>query len=317
MKQFIINSNDAGQRLDKFITKSTGSIPGSLIYKYLREKRIKVNRKKKEASYRLIEGDIVEMYIPDEFFCEKEELFRYIVPSLEVVYEDENILLASKAPGMSCQPDSDQKEGTLIDHVKAYLYKKGDYDPDAEASFAPALCNRIDRNTAGLVICAKNAASLRTVNAMIKDRRIRKRYLALVHGRLPEKHATLKHFLKKNSAENMVRVYTSPQKGALTALTEYEVLRYDKTRDISLIEVELHTGRTHQIRAQMSFIGNPLVGDGKYGVNREDRKAGFSYQALFSHSVEFLFPDGDSSQPLYYLKNRVFEAKPDSRFDIG
>lgn len=312
MKSFTVNSNDAGQRLDKFVLKSTCSMATSLVYKFLRTKRIKVNRKKCDASYRLAEGDVVEMYIPDEFFAAPEQSFLYIEPKIDIVFEDDNILLVNKPIGVICQPDDSNETNTLIDHVKAYLYKKGDYKPDAEATFAPALCNRIDRNTAGIVICAKNAEALRTVNQMIKERKIKKRYIALIHGRPPKDSGVLKHFLKKDAAENKVAVFPSPVKGALTAVTEYTLIKYDRERDESLVELELHTGRTHQIRAQMSYIGNPLVGDGKYGSNREDKRRGFGCQALFSRSVEFLPDDGS---PLEYLKGKIFFAKPDGRFD--
>lgn len=290
MRTFIINKNDAGQRLDKFLTKAMPVLPMSLMYKYIRTKKIKVNRKRTEQSYHLCEGDTVELFIRDEFFETDPDLaFKVLTPKLDIVYEDDSFMLLNKHPGMlahSGDGDDADDADTLINNVKSYLYKKGEYDPDAEASFAPALCNRIDRNTGGIVIAAKTAEALRDINEKIRSGEMRKFYLCAVHGKMPKPSDTLTGYLVKNSGDNIVTVYKSKPSGvkdAKTIITKYKVLEY--RNDLSLLEIELVTGRTHQIRAHLASIGHPLLGDGKYGVNRNDRRLGYKYQALYSYRL--------------------------------
>lgn len=287
MKEFIINANDAGQRLDKFIEKSTTDMPKSLIYKSIRTKKIKVNRKRAEANYILQNGDTVLMFLKDEFFVsnDPDAYFLKINPSLDIVFEDDDILLVNKHVGVSCIPDEREDRNTLINHIKAYLYHKGEYDPCAENSFAPSLCNRIDRNTCGIVIAAKNARTLRKINDDIKYRRIKKKYLCIVHGTPKPQNNIIEGYLIKDSKTNTVKVFDSkPSRGdAKSIKTGYKVL--DSKKGLSLVEVVLYTGRTHQIRAHMAHIGYPLLGDGKYGINKEDKKLGYKYQALCSYST--------------------------------
>lgn len=306
MKKVIVNKNDAGQRLDKFLFKFFDSIPASMIYKGIRKKRIKVNGKRSEISYMLKPGDVLELYINDEFFetaKNSEDVFKSITPRLNIVYEDDNILLADKAVGVSVHDDESEKVHTLINHIKAYLYTKGEYDPDNEHSFAPALCNRIDRNTAGIVIAAKNAATLRIMNEKIKNREIDKYYLCLVKGCPAKKEATLKGYIVKNEQQNRVYVHSEPVKDGKTAVTRYKVLRSGELT--SLLEVELLTGRTHQIRAHLASIGHPLAGDGKYGTNDFNKKVGMKYQALYSYKLRFNF---NEKNELSYLNGRTFEV---------
>ena len=287
MKEFIINNNDSGQRLDKFVEKATVGMPKSLIYKSIRTKKIKVNRKRAEANYILQLGDIVLLFLSEEFFAssDPEAYYLTLTPKVDVVHEDDDLLLVNKPMGVSCIPDEREDRDTLINHIKAYLYRKGEYDPEAENSFAPALCNRIDRNTCGIVIAAKNALTLRKINDDIKYRRIDKKYLCIVHGTPQPQSAVIEGYLIKDTKTNTVKVYDrKPQKGdAKSIKTGYKVLK-TKT-NLSLVEVKLYTGRTHQIRAHMAHIGHPLLGDGKYGINREDKKLGYKYQALCSYST--------------------------------
>ncbi|MBQ8408039.1 MAG: RluA family pseudouridine synthase [Clostridia bacterium] len=298
-----INKNDAGQRLDKFLTKAVKGLPASLMYKYIRTKKIKVNRKRCEQKQILLEGDEIQLFIRDEFFDSPEKddgALARITPKLDIVYEDDNIILCNKRPGVLVHEDDSARENTLIMHIQAYLYQKGEYDPEEEQSFAPALCNRIDRNTGGIVIAAKNAEALRVMNEKIKNDEIRKFYLCAVHG-IPQKRAdTLTGYLKKNSADNLVTVSDKPREGYKNIITKYKVLSGKK--DISLIEVELVTGRTHQIRAHMAHIGHPLLGDGKYGVNRDDKARGYKYQALYSYRLIFDF--GKDEGYLGYLSGK-------------
>ena len=310
MREFEIKKNDAGQRLDKFLSKAVKGLPMSLMYKYIRTKKIKVNRARTEQKYMLEEGDTVQLFIKDEFFDSPEKddsALASITPKLTIVYEDENIILCNKRPGVLVHEDDEGKDNTLIMHIKAYLYQKGEYDPENEQSFAPALCNRIDRNTGGIVIGAKNAEALRVMNEKIKNDEISKFYYCVVHGKMPKKSDTLTGFLLKDSDKNQVKIFDKQVKGSKNIITKYKVI--SERNGMSLLEIELVTGRTHQIRAHMSYIGHPLVGDGKYGVNKDDRAKGYKYQALYAYRLRFDF--NDDSGALGYLKGREVKLSRD------
>lgn len=288
MREYYITKNDSGQRLNKFLEKAVPLLSGGMMHKYLRLKRIKVNNKRTEAAYKLVEGDSVQLYLNDEYFDapKEEEAFRRIkTPRVRVVYEDEHILLADKAPGMVVHADEHGDTDTLIAHIQAYLFQSGAWNPDDAASFAPALCNRIDRNTGGIVIAAKTAEALRILNQKIRDRELDKRYLAVVEGTPRPETGVLKGYLFKDAVKNRVFVTDTPQKGAKTCETRYRTLT--KRGGLSLVECELITGRTHQIRAQFAHAGHPLLGDGKYG--KLDPHADRRYQALYSYRLTFCF----------------------------
>lgn len=288
MKEFKIGINDSGQRLDKFLSKAVKGLPASLMYKYIRKKRIKLNGKRCEASSKLCEGDILELYINDEFFVSDANYsFKAAPPVINVAYEDKNILVTDKKSGLVVHEDEHGGADTLINRIKHYLYEKGEYDPDSELSFSPALCNRIDRNTEGLVICAKNAEALRVLNQKIKDREIKKLYLCAAVGHFKSKEGELVSFLLKDEKKNEVRVFEASRAGAKRAVTRYKVLA--ECGELSLLEVELLTGRTHQIRAQLAHFSHPLLGDGKYGDGESNRRYGVKTQALCAHKLRFEF----------------------------
>jgi 23S rRNA pseudouridine955/2504/2580 synthase len=276
------------------------------MYKYIRLKRIKVNGKRAEIATRLSTGDMIEMYINDEFFTQPEYLYEFLgAPNnLDILFEDENILLLNKSVGLLAHPDENEYVDTLISRVKRYLYENGQYLPEDENSFAPALVNRIDRNTGGIVIAAKNAESLRVLNEKVKNREIRKFYLCVAHGYMKEKSGLLKGWLYKDVGKNKVFVYDSPREGCKEIATKYRVIAAAK--DLSLLEIELLTGRTHQIRAHLAYIGHPLVGDGKYGRNAQNRVFGYKKQFLYSFKIIFDFKSGAGC--LDYLNQRCFEV---------
>ena len=262
MREITIGKNDAGQRLDRFVSKSLPLLPPALLQKYIRLKRIKCNGARAQRDQRLQEGDVLQLYINDEFFDKPREdnLFLTLFkPALDIVYEDENLMLLNKRPGLVVHADETEKVNTLINHIQVYLYQKREWNPRWENAFTPALCNRIDRNTGGIVIAAKNAETLRIINEKIRDREIDKRYLTL------------------------------------------------ETRgELSLLEVELLTGRTHQIRATMADLGCPLLGDGKYGDGRANRRYGETRQALYSYRLTFDF--STDAGILGYLRGRSFQV---------
>lgn len=289
MKELKIGKNDAGQRLDRFLAKAVPLLPASLAQKYIRLKRIKRNNARVQRDDRLNEGDVLQLYINDEFFDAPAPENAYLtiaVPKLNVVYEDDNLLIVDKKPGVAVHPHDGAEYGkTLIDHIQAYLYAKREWKPREEQSFTPALCNRIDRNTGGIVIAAKTAEALRVMNQKIKDREVEKRYLAIVEGTPKPIEGTLRGYLFKDAAKNRVYVTDTPQKGAKTCETRYRVLQ--SRNGLSLVECELITGRTHQIRAQFAHAGHPLLGDGKYG--KLDKRFDRRFQALYSYQLTFCF----------------------------
>ncbi len=307
MKELTITKNDAGQRLDRFLAKAVPLLPASLAQKYIRLKRIKVDGKRADRDTRLAEGNVIQLYINDEFFDTPKPENAYLTvtaPKLNVVYEDDNLILVDKKPGQAVHPHDGAEYGrTLIDHIQAYLYAKGEWRPRDENSFVPALCNRIDRNTGGIVIAAKTAEALRILNQKIKDRELEKKYLCVVHGTPKPREGRLEGYIFKDAKQNRVYVTQKPQPGAKTAVTLYRTL---ETRNgLSLVECELITGRTHQIRAMMAAAGTPLLGDGKYG--KLDKRYDRSSQALYSYKLRFAFTTDAGC--LSYLDGREFTVE--------
>lgn len=289
MKEYIVGANDAGQRLDRFVKKVAPRLPDSMLQKTLRKKDIKINGHPAKGDNRLEKGDTVRVYLPDELLegSRPPAVIKARPVKLDIAYEDENILVVDKKPGVLCHEASSWSPTTLIAEIQSYLRSKGEWRPEEENSFAPALCNRIDRNTGGLVIAAKNAEALRIMDEKIKNREIEKYYLCVVLGRPQPARGRLDGFLFKDAKKNQVYVYDEPRPGALSAATEYRTI---KTRgELSLLECHLITGRTHQIRAQMAHAGTPLLGDGKYGREQKNRAYGEKMQLLHSYRLRFAF----------------------------
>ena len=307
MKELTIGRNDAGQRLDRFLAKAVPLLPASLAQKYIRLKRIKCNGARAERDTRLQEGDVLQLYINDEFFDKPREDNAYLTvatPKLHIVYEDEHILLVDKQPGVAVHPHDGAEYGkTLIDHIQSYLYQTKQWQPRGENAFTPALCNRIDRNTGGIVIAAKTAEALRVMNQKIKDRELDKRYLAIVEGTPSRKQGSLKGHLFKDAKQNRVFVSDKPCPGSKSCQTNYKVLK--SRNGLSLVECELITGRTHQIRAQFAHAGHPLLGDGKYG--KLDKRFNRNYQALYSYKLTFCFTTDAGG--LEYLNGKSFQVE--------
>lgn len=307
MKEFTIGKNDAGQRLDRFAGKAAPLLPSSLTQKYIRLKRIKVNGKGAKRDTKLCVGDVIQMYVNDEFFEMPNDDNAYLkvsAPDLDIIYEDENIILVNKEAGVLCHSDGTWSYNTLIARLQAYLYAKHEWRPKEENSFAPALCNRIDRNTQGIVIAAKNAEALRILNDKIKNREIDKYYLTVVCGKPTPPSGRIENFLFKDAKKNQVFIKKTPEPGAKTAITEYKTLA-TKGR-LSLVECLLLTGRTHQIRVHMASKSAPLLGDGKYGSEKINRQYGEKGQLLCSYRLKFSFTT--DSGILDYLNGKDFSV---------
>lgn len=307
MRELVVKKNDANQRLDKFLLKKFKTMPKKMAYMYIRKKCVKVNGKKATPEVMLKENDLLTFYIKDEFFDNiQEENYEFLKApkNLKIIYEDENIILLDKKPGVIVHQDKSYHFDCLLLRLQHYLYDKGEYNPKEENCFAPALVNRIDRNTGGIVIGAKNAESLRILNQKMKDRELHKFYLCLLINKPKKDNAILSDYLIKNEKTNKVTVLRNEKQGAKKILTKYSVL--GTNNNLTLCEVELLTGRTHQIRAHMSSIGCPILGDNKYGNKKLNQKYSLSKQCLYSYKLAFDFTT--DSGILSYLDKKDFST---------
>ena len=297
-----IGTNEAGQRLDKFLRKYLKDVPLSAIFKALRKGDIRVNGKKQKEKYSLLEGDVIEIrYLQSVVTKEKKKPNFQMVDSgsLQVVYEDENMLLVEKWPGVLVHSDKKNGAPTLTDYVLSYLFRKGDYVPENELTFTPASCNRLDRNTSGIVFFGKNFEGLKLLNEMIRERKVKKYYCALVKGKIqPGKYEA-----SKDDELNKSTVYDTERPDTKKIKMDVKVLQTNGA--FSLLEIELITGRSHQLRAHLAHLGNPIVGDFKYGDNKMnsffENKFGLTYQFLYAYKVTFK----EVPEKFDYLKNKT------------
>lgn len=301
MRELHIQKNDADQRVDKFLGKTLKQLPKSLMYKYIRNKKIKVNKKRCEISQRLVEGDTMQLYIAEEFFDQPIDMkFLEVSDELTILYEDTNILILDKEKGLLAHSDEEEVQDNLIDRVKHYLYEKKEYDPSQQLSFAPSLCHRIDRNTQGIVIAAKTASALREVNSLIKNRDLEKKYMCICEGNFIEPEAVLMLYHKKVEG-NKAMISNVEKDGYQKIITAYKVVAQGKHH--ALLEIDLKTGKSHQIRAVMGYLKHPLLGDVKYGAKKSD----YAYQALCAYKVTF--HNCSTEETIHYLHEKTFELQ--------
>lgn len=313
MKEIIIHKNENEQRLDRFLQKYLEKAPRSFIFKMIRKKNIKVNDKKASPETMIYEGDRVQLYLSDEtiekFLVEKKPIKSKLLPS--IVYEDDKVILINKEVGILSHGAGGPFEDNIVDSMINYLIEKGDYVPRIEKTFTPAICNRLDRNTSGIIIGAKSYDSLKEINQAIKDTHVRKLYKTIVKGKV-EKEMKEEAYLSKDEDRNIVEVSDRDGDDAKKIITNIKPLKY--SNGYTLLEIELITGRTHQIRGHLASLGYPVIGDRKYGdkrVNQEFReKYDLDNQWLHGYKVEFYGLKGD----LEYLNGKSFEAKANDKY---
>lgn len=304
MKSFTAGPNENGVRLSRFVEGVTKDMPRSMMYKAFRNKRIKVNGKRAEPDTRLSAGDLIELYINDEFFPVGKPTAKTAKPRRQppvtVVYEDENFAVLYKPAHLLCHSDR-TGDANLVDAFAAYLEAKGEYDPHAEKRFAPALCNRLDRGTEGLVLAAKSYAALRDLNAIIRDDMMKKEYLTITVGAPPQGRFVA--WLQHSEKNNKVRIHARESEGYKQIITEVTVIR--QAGPFALCHIGLITGRTHQIRAHLAYLGHPVLGDIKYGNHKMNERTGLKTQALCAQRLTFgRIPEGNTLQ---YLSGRVIK----------
>ncbi len=310
MREIIISGNENNQRIDRFLRKYLSEASMGFIYKMLRKKRIKLNGKKSKADNIIKTGDKIQFYISDETinkFKGKININKVNV-NLDVIYEDENIILINKRRGTLSHPSSHKNNNDVASQLVMYLYNKNEYNPKEEKTFKPAICNRLDRNTGGIIIGAKNYYTLKAFNRIIREGKLKKYYLCLVKGRL-NKDEYLKGYLIKDKETNKVKIFTKKEKEAKEIHTKIKVLK--SNREYSLLEIDLITGRTHQIRAHLASIGHPIIGDTKYGDrftnNYFSEKYALRGQFLYAYRIMINGLDNE----LKYLNNENFNIELD------
>jgi 23S rRNA pseudouridine955/2504/2580 synthase len=303
-----IGTNEAGQRLDKFLRKLLKDVPLSKIFKALRKGDVRVNGSKQKENYSLQINDVIEIkYIQSTKEDPKEKFIKVNASGMKITYEDSNILIVEKWPNILVHPDEKGKEASLTDYVLSYLNEKGDYLPENEITFTPAPCNRLDRNTSGIVIFGKNFEALRTMNEMIREGKVEKYYNALVKGKI--KDGLYKGYIHKNEEANISKIYDEKVNDSKEIAMEVKIIRTNGA--YSLLEIDLITGRSHQIRAHLSHLGAPIIGDNKYGDRKLNsffaNKFGLDCQFLYAYKLIFR----NTPDKLEYLNNKtITESLP-------
>ena len=307
MKSVQIDKAWDGRRLTRYLLKAMPTAGMGQIRKFLRLGRIKVDGRRANEETVLQLGQVLDMYVEDSFFEEvkrEDPFYSKIRPKLTILYEDEHVMLLDKRAGLICHPDEGEKVHTLLTYAQAYLYQKGEWAPGG--GFAPALCNRIDRFTAGVVILAKTPEALRAMDEKIRTHEVQKYYLCIVHGRMKYPDGTLRHYLMKKPEQKKVTVLHKNEPGSKEAVTYFQAI--DENNGLTLCECLLGTGRTHQIRAQFAAIGHPLLGDNQYGSAKQNEKYGrVNGQALCAYRLIFDF-EGDCGC-LEGLNGRTFQVR--------
>ena len=314
MKEFQIRDNEAGQRFDKYLSKLLRNAPKSFFYKMLRKKNITLNGKKATGNEKLEAGDTVKLFLSDETFdkfSEQKQAAR-AVAELEVLYEDEDILLINKPVGMLSQPD-DTGEASMVEYLTGYLLEKGELTEEDLRTFRPSVCNRLDKNTSGIIAAGKSLAGLQELSELFHDRTVHKEYLCIVKGILREKKH-IRGYLHKDTKLNKVTIYKQKQKDAQPIETVYEPL--GDNGEVTLLKVGLITGRTHQIRAHLASTGHPLAGDAKYGQETFNRRYKEKYQLKHQllHAFRLSFPD-EMKGRLLKLSGQCFQAPLPEQFE--
>ncbi len=310
MKELKVGKNDSGQRVDRFLRKYLSKAPRGFIYKMLRKKNIELNNKRVKPEKVLREGDRIQLYLADEtikkFVGEKEKIKSSM--ELNIIYEDENILLINKPKGVLSHSANNDDVDNIVDSMIHYLIKKGDYNPEKEKTFTPAICNRLDRNTSGIIIGAKNYSALKDINEATRYGNIKKYYKCMVIGKL-NKEIQLRNYLVKDKVDNKVTIVKEKIEGAKEIYTYIKPLKAGE--DYSLLEIDLITGRTHQIRAHLASIGYPIIGDIKYGNENTNYyfKEKYSLENQFLHGYKIGFYNLTGN--LKYLNGKEFTASTD------